>query len=131
MDMIWKGTLCAIIALVLGFIVEKNGKDIGILLSVAVCCMIGAAAIQYLKPVISFIQTLENATGLDKNLTGILLKVVGIGMICQIATLVCNDAGNSALGKMLQVLSAAVILWLSIPLMQSLYNLIEDILGGL
>ena len=131
MDTVWKGAACAVLALVLGIAVEKKDKDISILLSIAVCCMLCGAALQYLQPVFSFFQTLQTAAGLDSDLLGILLKVVGIGMVCQISTLVCNDAGNAALGKALQLLSAAVILWISIPLMQSLLSLIEDILGGL
>ena len=41
----------------------------------------------------------------------------------------CTDAGNGALGKALQLLTGAVILWLSIPLIQALIELLSEMLG--
>ena len=59
----------------------------------------------------------------------ILLKVVGIGLVGEIANLICCDTGNAALGKMLQILSTAVILRLSVPLLEQLLGLLEQIMG--
>lgn len=131
MDAVWKGAAGAILAVVLGLAVGKKDKDITVLLSVAVCCMLALMAMRYLEPVLDFFETLQQTANLDPQMLEILLKTVGIGMISQIACLVCDDAGNSALGKALQILSAAVILWMSIPLLESLLNLVQEILGGL
>lgn len=131
MDAVWKGAAGAILAVVLGLAVGKKDKDITVLLSVAVCCMLALMAMRYLEPVLDFFETLQQTANLDPQMLEILLKTVGIGMISQIACLVCDDAGNSALGKALQILSAAVILWMSIPLLKSLLNLVQEILGGL
>jgi hypothetical protein len=46
-----------------------------------------------------------------------------------LAGLICTDAGNGALGKALQLLTGAVILWLSIPLIQALIELLSEMLG--
>jgi stage III sporulation protein AD len=62
---------------------------------------------------------------------GIMLKAVGIGLVVEMGALICTDAGNAALGKTLQLLGAAAVLWLSIPLADSLMELLEQILGGL
>ena len=61
----------------------------------------------------------------------ILLKVVGTALIAEIVTLVCMDGGNASMGKALQFLAAAVILWLSLPMLTALLELIEEILGNL
>ena len=58
----------------------------------------------------------------------ILLKVVGIGMISQITELVCADSGNKSLGKSLQILTSALILCLSIPILDEMVSLIESLL---
>ena len=68
---------------------------------------------------------------LDGELLGTLFKAAGIGMMTQIGAVVCEDAGNGAAGKGIQLLGTAVILWLSIPMFTSLLDLIERILGGL
>ena len=74
---------------------------------------------------------LQTLGDLQPQWLSIMLKSVGIGLIVEIGGLICNDAGNSAMGKTLQVLGAAAVLWLSIPLINSLISLLEQILGGL
>ena len=113
----------------LGLMLNKQGKDMGTVLSIAVCCMVAMIAISYLQPVVEFLQKLETLGGLDESMVGILLKAVGIGFVAEIAGLICSDAGNSSLGKSIQILGSAVILWLSIPLFNSLIELVQEILG--
>ena len=85
----------------------------------------------HLQPVLNMIRTLEALGGLDETLISILLKVAGIGIISEIAALICTDTGNAALGKTLQLLGSAVILWMSIPLFTMLLELLQSILGVL
>ena len=85
----------------------------------------------YLEPVVDFLQTLEDLGGLDRNMTATLLKAAGIGMVTEIAGLVCKDAGNESLGKVMQLLGTSVILWLSMPLLTALIELLQKILGEL
>ena len=61
----------------------------------------------------------------------ILMKSTGIGIITEIANLVCKDAGNESMGKSMQLLGTAVILYLSLPLFQTLIELLQKILGEL
>ena len=109
----------------------SSRKEMGTLLSLAVCCMVAVIALSYLSPVIDFLGTLEQLGGLDGDLVETLLKAVGIGMLSELAGLVCNDAGNASLGKAVQLLGTAVILWLSLPLLTALTELLQSILGEL
>ena len=63
-------------------------------------------------------------------LIAILLKAVGIGILSEITCMICTDSGNAALGKVIQFLTSAVILWLCIPLFTQLIELIEGVLGA-
>ena len=120
-----------LLTVVLGIALGKQNKDMSMVLTLAVCCMVLVAAISYLKPVIDFVHQLEVLGGLDSEMLQIMLKAVGIGMICQIAVLICGDSGNTALGKTIQILASAVVLWLSLPLMRALLEMIQKILGDL
>ena len=66
---------------------------------------------------------------LDGDWVTILMKAVGIGLIAEIAALVCSDAGNASLAKAIGILSSAVMLWLSLPLLQGLLELVQNMLG--
>lgn len=128
MEMFLKSAAGILIALIFCAILAKQGKDISLLLTVSVCCMITVATVHYLKPVIDFIHKLKSIGQLDDDMLAIILKITGIAMIGEITGLVCDDAGNAALGKTLQTLTAAVVLWMSVPLFDSLLELVQEIL---
>ena len=75
------------------------------------------------------IKNLRITAQLDGELLEILMKAVGVGFLAEIAGMVCTDAGNGTLGKVLQFLGSAVILWMSIPQLQRLQELVASILG--
>lgn len=124
----WQGAAAVLLTVILCLTLGKQGKEVGLLLTLAVCCMVGVVAMSYFSPVVDFIRQLQTVGQLDSGMLEILLKAVGIGLIGEIASLICADSGNAALGKALQLLSAAVILWLSIPLLTRLLELVQDIL---
>lgn len=118
-----------LLATILILALKGSGKDIAAVLAIAVCCMAALTALHYLEPVIAFVHTLDQLGGLNSTMTEILLKVTGIGIITEIANLVCKDAGNESMGKSLQLLGTAVILYLSMPLFSALIELLQKILG--
>lgn len=119
-----------LIAVILYLTLGKQGKDLGVVLTLAACCMVLLVGLRYLQPVLELVAQLESIGGLDGEMVEILLKAAGIGFLSEIACLVCVDAGNSALGKSLQILGSGVVLWLSVPLFRGLLELLQQILGG-
>jgi len=127
MDVYLKAVAAVLITSILCLILAKQGKDFSLLLSVCVCGMVFAAVVIYLKPVVSFVHRLSELCDMDSQLLEILLKSVGVAILAEIGELVCKDAGNNTLGKTLQILATAVILWLSIPILNELIDLMEAI----
>lgn len=101
------------------------------MLTIGVCCVVMLAAVTYLRPVLAFLNELQSMGNMNRETVGCLFKIVGIGLVSEIAALICTDAGNASLGKALQFLTGAVILWLSIPIYRVLIELIGDIVGGI
>lgn len=118
------------LTVVFGITLSKQGKDVSLVLMMVVCCMVLMAAATYLEPVMEFVQRLQTLGNLDDGYSEILLKAVGIGLVTEIAILICNDSGNSALGKSLQIAGVILVLYLSLPLMESLLELLERIMGS-
>ena len=116
--------LTVILVLALG----KEGKQTAMLLVLAVCAMVGVLALGYLEPVVDFMKRLSIVGNVSGEMLGIILKVVGIGLIGEIAGLICTDSGNASLGKVLKILSAALILRLALPLFEQLLELLERVL---
>lgn len=131
MELYLRACAAVLLAVILILTLGSRGKEVGTLLAIGVCAMAAIAALRYLEPVTQLLKELEKAGGLNSSMLSILLKVVGIGVVSEIAALICTDSGNSSLGKTLQMLGSAVILWLSIPLFTMLMELLQRILGEL
>lgn len=131
MELFLKTAAGTMLALILILTVKKQEKDIALVLSIAVCCMIGLAALSMLRPVMDFLFKLEKSGNLQEYGLGILLKVVGVGLVSEMVSSVCQDAGSASLGKQIQLLATAVILKLSLPLLETLLDVVENLLGEL
>lgn len=129
MELFWKAAGAVLVALILTLTLGKWQKDISVVLTMAVCCMVMVITITYLEPVLDFLRQLEALGDLQNDILGILLKALGIGLVSQIAGMVCADAGNTSLGKTVEMLGGAAILYLSIPIFSAFLELIQRILG--
>ena len=129
MNIFLKATAGVLTALILWIVISRHTKDFSVLLTLAVCAMVVTVAIGILQPVVRFLQKLQEMVDLDNDLLTIVLKVVGIGLITELSALICKDSGNESMGKALQLLSTATVLWLSIPVFEKLLSLLDKILG--
>ena len=117
------------ITVILTLTLNKQSKELSLLLTIGVCCMVLLVGLQYLSPVVDLVHRLNALCDCENGWIQILLKVVGIGLVGEIASLICADAGNGSLGKSLQFLASTVIIYLSIPVLNGLMDLLQQILG--
>ena len=118
-------------AVILWIVLSRQGKEYALLLSIGASCIVLVVMLRFLEPVLELVEKIQSLGNLQPEWLSILLKAVGIGMVSEIGALICTDAGNATLGKILQILGAAAVLWLSVPLVNSLLGLLEQILGGI
>ena len=118
-------------AVIMWIILSKQGKEYALLLSLGACCLVLVAIFRFLEPVLDLLKQLQTLGNLQPEWLSVMLKAVGIGLVVEMGALICSDAGNAALGKTLQILGAVAVLWLSIPLMTGLIELLQQILGGI
>lgn len=131
MEEFWKAAAAVLLASILGLVLDRQAKDLSALLTIAVCTMVGMLAVTYLRPVLDLLRELETAGNLPGDFLGLLLKAVGVGIATELIGMICADAGKASLGKQLQTLGSAVILYLSIPVFRALLMMIRQILGTL
>ena len=112
MELYFKGAAGILLAAVLGLALQKQEKDLSAVLTAAVIAMAAVLMLRLLEPV-----------------TELLLKAAGIGLTAEVAGLVCADAGNAALAKMLRLLGTAAILCLSVPMFTALLECITEMVG--
>lgn len=129
MEPYWKAVAILLLTVIMGVTLGKAEKDIAIVLTVAACCGVLLVALEYLSEVIAFLWELGNSTEDRMPFLHTLLKISGVALITEITGLISADAGNSSLGKAVQILGNAVILYLSLPLFQSFFAIVQEIMG--
>lgn len=125
-----QATVIGIVTVLLTAMLRKNSKELGVLLTLAACVMIGLLLVQLAEPVVEFLSKLRNIAGLDKSLTEPILKTIGIGLITQIGASVCADAGENAIAKLIEICGGVLALYVSLPLMEAVLSLIDTMSGG-
>ncbi|MBQ6431625.1 MAG: stage III sporulation protein AD [Oscillospiraceae bacterium] len=125
-----QATVIGIVTVLLSAMLRKSSRELGILLTLAACVLIGLLLIQLAEPVVEFLAKLRNIAGLDKTLTEPILKTIGIGLITQIGATVCADAGENAIAKMIEVCGGILALYVSLPLLEAVLSLIDTMSGG-
>ena len=131
MELFFKTAGGVLVSLILILTVGRQEKDMAMVVTMVVCCGIYIVALRFLEPVILFLRQLEELSGLHDGMLGILLKIMGIGLVGELAGLLCQDGGVGALGKGIQFLAGVVILSQSLPIFETLLDLIQGILGEL
>ena len=131
MSIFLKTAAGVILAVVLCIALSKSGKDISLLLTLCVCCMVIGVGLTYFESVLAFIEKIQSVGDLDASHMEVVLKATGIGLLGEITSLICMDAGNATLGKSIKVLTTIVILCLAIPMLETLLDLLDSILNVL
>lgn len=124
-----KWAALVLVGLILSLVIGRQSRDMSLLLTLAVCVLVSIAALTFLEPVLDLLHQLRRLGNLSGEAISILLKAAGIGLLSELASLICADAGEGAMGRALQILSNAAILWLSLPLFQQILTMIEGVLA--
>lgn len=120
----------AVVGTVLLVVVRTQTRELGVLLSLACGILLMILMGRFLDPILETTRRLNRLTGLSGELIGILLKAAGVSLLCEIACSICEDAGEAALSKGARICGSVTILYLSLPLLQSVLDLIEEMLRG-
>jgi stage III sporulation protein AD len=60
-----------------------------------------------------------------------MLKVAGVGLMTQVAAGICQDAGENALGKTVELCGTVLAMYAALPLLLAVLELVESMMGGL
>lgn len=77
-----------------------------------------------LTDVFSFFGTIVDKTGIDKDLFGVLLKIIGIGYLVEFSAGICADTGNSSIASKVQIAGKILIFLLSLPIIKNLFEMV-------
>lgn len=119
--------LCLIGAL-LAVLLKRTNPDMALLLAAAVC---GAALLLLTEPleeIRDVFQQLADGGQLPVELFTPLVKTVGIALISRTGSDLCRDAGEGAMGSLIETAGAVTAILVSLPLFQAAWELLCSLL---
>lgn len=125
-----QASVIGVIAAILGTLLKKRSAELALLLTVAACVLIAILLLDLAKPILEFLSKLRNIAGLEKEIMTPMLKTIGIGLITQIGAGICTDAGESAIGKLIEVCGGILALYVALPLLEAVIDMVETMAGG-
>lgn len=124
----WKMAAIAILTVIFSTTISKTEKDISLVLSIAASSLVLLTAMRYLSELIDFLWQMNNNAVWKNPFVEPLLKISGVALMTELTSLISSDAGHSSLGKAMQILGNTVILVLTIPVFESFFAVVQELL---
>lgn len=120
----------AVVCAVLCVLLRERTGTLAMLLTLTVCVCALLVMFRFFTPILDFAARLRQLSGLSDSVTAPLLKVTGMGLLTQVACGLCEDAGEKALARTVEICGSVFAVYVSLPLMTAVVELLESMLGG-
>ena len=120
----WKCAALGVSASLLGLMVRREREEQASLLGLAAAAMIFAAAVGSLGDTEAILRRAMERSALRPALTLPVLKSLGVALLGRISAQLCRDAGQAAAAAAVELASTCAVLCVSLPLLQSLIELV-------
>lgn len=117
------------IATAIGVLLLRQVKpELAVVVGLVGTILIFMMLVSGLTQIISSINGIVNQTGMATQLFASILKIVGIGYLCEIASSICQEAGAKAVADMVILGGKIIIMVLAIPIIQALVDVVLGVL---
>lgn len=117
-----------ILASLMVVILKENSKEVTIVLVIASSIVLLLSSIKYLAPVVSMIENIVSKTSIDTSYITVILKVTGIAYLIEFGKDICIDAGQNSIANKMEIAGKIIIASLSVPIITSVFELVEKLL---
>lgn len=117
-------------AVVLALLLKQQKSEYALYLSLTAVILILIFSMNRLQVVMETIQKIEQYTGIDAAMLKILVKLMRITYVAEFASGICKDAGFSAIGSQIEMFAKFSIMAVSVPVLLTLLETIEGLLGA-
>lgn len=118
----------ALAAALLALTVKKQTPELALTLSLCACAMGAGLVLSYARPLVELARELAERAGLEPELTSPLWRCLGMGLLTELASALCADAGEGGLAKIVELGGGLLCLVISLPLLQAVLALIRELL---
>lgn len=118
-----------ITAMLLAVQLKNMKSELGLYVALASTIILFSYGVDKLGVVLKMIDRLTGYLNIPAAYIGILVKMTGITYICEFASALCRDGGYQSIASQLETFGKLSILAVSAPVILSLFETIESLLG--
>lgn len=118
-----------ITAAIFATLLKQYCREHALFCAIGACVAVGIAAVAYLTPIAESVNALFQKTGLPEAYLEILWKALGICYITGIAGDLCQDCGETALARTVELWGRLSLVLLALPLLETLLNTVTEVLA--
>ncbi len=117
-----------VVACGLCLVLRQSKPEYALLLALGAGCVLLFGLISAAEPLFAFAKELAQKAGLPAQTPGILLRALGISLLCQSACDLCVDCGETAMASHLQLAGKIGVLVVGLPLFGGVLSLAGQLL---
>ena len=125
-----KIALFGVITVAVSLYFSRTNREYQMLLSLVAGLLILYASLRFLKEGLETVNRLFEATGVNSSYLKLIRKCIGRSYVGDLASSLCRDAGNQAVGEQIEMAARLLIFALGIPLMQEVLTLLGIVMEG-
>lgn len=112
---------------VVSVVLKKDSPQIALLSSVVTCILIFNVVVSSLIEVISVVKEIFLKTNLDYGVVNTVLKICGIGIVCEYFCSIIEDSGETAIAKKMELGAKILIFAYTLPMITKVIDMIWSI----
>ena len=128
MEDIFKIGVLAVTAALCALVVKKQVPELGLALALVAGVVIFTMAAQTLQGVRDVMDSMVETAGLSPTVLAPVLKTVGIAVVTRVSSELCKDAKEGGIAAFVETAGAAAALYVSLPLLQTVLQVITGLL---
>lgn len=117
-----------LIGAILSILLRNSKPEFSMLIPVVVSFTVLACAMPYLIRITEELSIMASSAGINSSYMRIVIKVIGISYLVCITAELCKDAGENAIAAKIELGGKLIILAMAIPIINSLLNLVKEII---
>ena len=117
-----------LIALIIIILLKQYKPEFVIYVSILAGVLILFLVMDKLSSVVTLLRSIADKASINMNFLNLLIKITGIAFLSEFAVSICKDSGESAIASKIELGSKIIIIFMSIPIISSLLQLVIKIL---
>ena len=109
-------------------IVKQTKPEIAVLINIAGGIILIIMTVDMLGGIVGSFFEIFKKTGIDSSLLMPIVKILGVGYLCEFGANICQDAGSNSIADKVLLCGKIVILMLAMPIIKGVLDVVMELL---